>query len=148
MSSAHLVFGRPTLRFAQSVVLVSGSQRAARAIHSSASLVATLEAHFHFRLLCIVTQSSSLSCFIRRSASRVHLFIHSAHGSNVVSSVREVSGRGGGSVECVLSTSSSVVESVSVTGSWLGGVIGLVSVVTASACGCELADVSAGDVAE
>ena len=119
MSSAHRVLGRPGRRCACNCGMSVGSRRAAVVVQfSSVVVAANFCAHLHFRCLWVDTQSSMLSLFILASASWVHLFIQSAHGSrsSVVSSLRSWS-----SVSCMLcwfggllSTSSSVCKSQSV----------------------------------
>ena len=80
-SSVHRSLGRPMRRGGVYLGMEFGSHRNAVVIQLSSGIDIILCAHFHFRLRCMVTQSSNLSCFILASASWVHLFIQSTHGS-------------------------------------------------------------------
>ena len=80
-SSVHRSLGRPMRRRGVYLGMEFGSHRNAVVIQLSSGIDIILCAHFHFRLRCMVTQSSNLSCFILASASWVHLFIQSTHGS-------------------------------------------------------------------
>jgi hypothetical protein len=116
MSVVQRVFGLPCLRLACSLESQVGSHRIAIAIQSHpCAVVATLRAHLHLRLRCIVIQSSSLSRRILASTSCVHRRIQSAQGSkwSSTSSLFGSLWSGWCGVEVVLSTSPSSSSSSS-----------------------------------
>ena len=108
MSSVHRVFGRPDLGCACNRMSIVGSHLRTSFVQSNESVRASLCAHVHFRLRCIVIQSSSFRFFIFCSASCVHRLIHSVHGSMLVVCLSSTCLGGIGNVDVVLFVSSSL----------------------------------------
>ena len=131
MSSLHRLLGLPCRRLAWSFGSPVGSHLSAIAIHSHCGANATLRAHLHLRLRCIVIQSSSFNLRILASTSCVHRRIQSTHGSMSPLFVSSWSG-GGGGVEVVLSTSRSSSSSSSLS---------VVAVVVVKCWSCGLSEV-------
>ena len=68
-SSVHRSLGRPMRRRGVYLGMEFGSHRNAVVIQLSSGIDIILCAHFHFRLRCMVAQSSNLNCFVLASAS-------------------------------------------------------------------------------